>query len=290
MSAKDLTEKILLNYNDVFADIVNALVFTGEQRIVPDSLEDKIVHAQYKAEDGKLHEVERDIFKTWKACGIEIAMCGLENQTNPFKFMPARTIGYDGAAYREQILDKNRKILVPVVTIVLHFGNERWNEPRSLKELFGEYPAEFEEYINDYQIHLFEIAWLSDEEISRFKSDFKVVANFFVKKRKDPGYIPDDPQEIEHVDAVLKLLSVMTGDKRYMELPTNNKEGRISNMCDVAERLENKGIAIGEARGITKGQAKEKAETLERVTRNYMEMDPSLSYEEAKKKAEYILR
>lgn len=49
-------------------------------------------------------------------------------------------------------------------------------------------------------------------------------------------------------------MSVMTGDNRYEEISLN-KEGVVS-MCDVAERLENRGIAKGEAKGMAKGEAK----------------------------------
>ena len=56
---------------------------------------------------------------------------------------------------------------------------------------------------------------LTEEQISRFRSDFKIVANFFVQKRKNKDYIPDDPTEIKHIDEVLKLLQVMTGDEHY---------------------------------------------------------------------------
>lgn len=38
MGQKDLSEKILADYNDVFADIVNVLVLEGRQRIDPDDL------------------------------------------------------------------------------------------------------------------------------------------------------------------------------------------------------------------------------------------------------------
>lgn len=41
-------------------------------------------------------------------------------------------------------------------------------------------------------------------------------------------------------------MSVMIGDNRYEE-NSFNKEG-VSSMCDVAERLENRGIAKGEAK------------------------------------------
>jgi hypothetical protein len=33
MGQTDITEKILEDYNDVFADIINGLIFNGEQRI-----------------------------------------------------------------------------------------------------------------------------------------------------------------------------------------------------------------------------------------------------------------
>ena len=36
MGQTDITEKILEDYNDVFADIINGLIFNGEQRILPD--------------------------------------------------------------------------------------------------------------------------------------------------------------------------------------------------------------------------------------------------------------
>lgn len=249
MAEKDLSEKILLNYNDVFADIVNGLLFEGKDVINPKTLEDKLVHAQYKAEDGVLHEEERDVFK--KICrdfGIEIALCGLENQTEPFKFMPARIIGYDGAAYRAQLLNKGIKKIVPVITLVLNFSMTQWNEPLTLKELL-DIPDGLVEYVNDYKIHVFNVAWLSDAEIEKFKSDFKIVANFFSKKRLyGDDYIPDDPSVIEHVDAVLKLLAVMTGDRRY-ELPIPERK-EVSTMCDVAQRLEERGVAKGRTEGM----------------------------------------
>ncbi|NSD77737.1 hypothetical protein HFM84_13010 [Faecalicatena fissicatena] len=84
--------------------------------------------------------------------------------------------------------------------------------------------------------------------VSCFRSDFKVVANFFVQKRKHKDYIPDDPTEIKHVDEVLKLLQVMTGDERYQTI--FQKEKGVHSMCDVAERLEKMGMEIGKNTGI----------------------------------------
>ena len=118
MGQKDITEKLLEDYNDVFADIINGLIFNGEQRILPESLENTQVHSQYKAEDGKVHELERDVAKYWKDKKVELAICGIENQSSVEKNMPFRIIGYDGASYRSQLLEKRKEIL-PVMTIVL---------------------------------------------------------------------------------------------------------------------------------------------------------------------------
>ena len=50
MSEKDITEKILADYNDVFADIVNVLLFDGRQVVSADDLETVKDRSQYKAE------------------------------------------------------------------------------------------------------------------------------------------------------------------------------------------------------------------------------------------------
>ena len=60
MGEKDVTEKILESYNDVFADIVNALLFNGKSVIQPEELIDQAPRAAYKA-DGKVREIERDV-------------------------------------------------------------------------------------------------------------------------------------------------------------------------------------------------------------------------------------
>ena len=214
MGEKDITEKILEDHNDVFADIINGLIFAGEQRILPESLENTAVHSQYKADDEKVHELERDVAKYWKDQDVQLAICGIENQSSVEKYMPFRIIGYDGTAYRSQLQDKRKEIL-PVMTIVLYFGTEhRWYGKRNIKGLM-KIPEGLDDYINDYKMQVFEVAWLTEEQISRFRSDFKIVANFFVQKRKNKDYIPDDPTEIKHIDEVLKLLQVMTGDEHY---------------------------------------------------------------------------
>lgn len=81
----------------------------------------------------------------------------------------------------------------------------------------------------------------------------KMIANLL--RKKNPDYIPEDPMEIEHVDEFLKLMAVLTGDNRYVDiLKVEGKE--IVSMCDVAARLENIGLQKGRAEGIAEGDLK----------------------------------
>lgn len=242
MGKADLTEKILEDYNDVFADIVNVLLFQGEKRVIPDSLTNSRIHSQYKDSRDKLHEQERDVLKFWNGGNMRNAVIGIENQTRPEKQMPLRISGYEGASYREQLGNSE---LYPVVTLILYFGTERrWNYKSALKEII-EIPEYMNEYVNNVKVNVFEIAWLPEEIISKFTSDFKVVAKFFSEKRKNKYYEPDDRTTIQHVDAVLKLLSAMTHDKRYEKVLSTVDGKEVRNMCEVAERLEARGREEG---------------------------------------------
>lgn len=244
MKQKDLSEKVLEDNNDIFADIVNVLLFDGEDTVEESSLVNTTVHSQYKDDSGKLHEQERDVAKYWRKGDTDIILYGIENQTKVESRMPVRIFGYEGASYRGQ---HDKKTIVPVITMVLYYGTDRkWTAPANIKSLIN-VPDGLDKYVNDVKANVFEIAWLTDEQISKFKSDFKIVANFFVNKRKNEDYIPDDKTTIKHVDEILKFLSVMTGDNRYEKLLAD-KEG-VSNMCDVAQRLEDRGIKKGIEKG-----------------------------------------
>ena len=150
MAEKDMAEKILESYNDVFCDIVNVLLFEGDEVLKPEELEDQAPRSHYKA-DGKLHEMERDVAKRWKKEKIRIACVGIENQTNADPDMPLRVIGYDGAEYRAQLLAENEtNSRYPVVTLVLYFGHKkRWNLPTRLLERVS-VPVRFGPFVNDY--------------------------------------------------------------------------------------------------------------------------------------------
>ena len=133
MAEKDMAEKTLEAYDDVFADIVNGLLFKGEQVVREAALMDAQPFSMYKV-DGNLHEQERDVAKYWNGLSasgvnVRIAFLGMENQTKYEKDMPLRVIGYDEAAYRAELSQKDR---YPVLTLILYFGYEKWRKNRSL--------------------------------------------------------------------------------------------------------------------------------------------------------------
>ena len=243
MAEKDATEKTLESYADVFADIVNVLLFDGKRIIAPEDLRDALPRSIYKL-DGKLHEQERDTAKFWLSGRIRIALLGLENQTETDEDMVLRVISYDGAAYRDQMNHDQKgksKERYPVVTLVLYFGYQKhWDKPLNLKGRF-DIPKALEPYVNDYHVNLFEIAWLPDETITKFQSDFRFVADYFSQRRKNQQYKAPEG-ELKHVREVLELLSAVTQDTRFMDAYNKRiEEGRAVNMEAWIDEAENRG-------------------------------------------------
>ena len=252
MAEKDISEKLLEDYPDVFADIVNVLLFHGKEIVKAEDLQETGLQSQYKANDGKLHEQERDVAKYWTQGKVKIALYGLENQTMEDRDMPLRILNYDGASYRSQLL-KGSKERYPVISLVLYYGSEKWKAPLTLHEAL-DIPNGLKPYVSDYRINLVNVALLSEEEVEMFQSDFRIVADFFTKM-KDPDFVPEK-KEIGHVDALMKFFDVFTHDDRFYETAAAmKKEGKeVSQMCDVLDRIEARGITKGRQEGLQEGQ------------------------------------
>lgn len=252
MAGVDRAEKKLEDYNDVFAEILNVLLFKKD--LVEESqLENGPTESVYKAENKELRGQFRDTAKYYKKAGITISSFGMENQSVTDHDMPVRVMGYDYSSYRSQIdSGKNR---YPVITVVLNFSDKKWSGPVHLKDML-EIPEGMEDFVKDYEITVFDIAFLPDETINKFKSTFKHVAHFFKNRRFPDKYQPLD-EKIEHLEAFLDLLEVFTGDCKYAEvkdeLLSRQKEGDEVTMCSIVEKFTNDGIEQGIERGIEQG-------------------------------------
>lgn len=133
--------------------------------------------------------------------------------------------------------------------MVLYFGTKPWSAGKSLYEVL-EIPEDLKRYVNDYTINLVEVAFLEQEQINLLQSDFKILADFLVQKRKKTQYIPCE-DDITHVDELLKTLKILTGDKNYLKIlkklnknRKKSKKGRIS-MCEIYDQIFQKGVQHG---------------------------------------------
>ncbi len=253
MNGKDITQKMLERYNDVFADIVNVLLFNGKKIVDEDALIDTPVDSALKI-DGEIHSQDRDVAKYWKNSQINIALFGLENQTVPDKLMPMRVIGYDGAEYKKQVLEENRyKKKYPVITLVLYMGYDRnWKYSNSLLDLL-EVDDNLKPYVSDYRINVFEIAFLDREKIDLFKSDFRMLADYLYQMRTTDSYKGDE-SNVKHVDEILMLMSAMSGFKNIENIIKVAHERKVSNMKGFFELAEEKGLERGLELGREEGR------------------------------------
>lgn len=272
MGQKDLTGKLLEDYEDVFSDIFNVLVF--ENNVIKQQyLKDGATESIYKVENGNYRNQFRDVLKEYtNSCLLEIASLGIENQSALDNYISVRVMGYDYAKYRSQI-DREKYPLLPVLTIVLNFSEVQWNAAKSLHSIM-EIPEEFKAYVQDYKIMVFDIAFLENEVIERFTSDFKIVAKFFKNKRLGKlDSFGDD--KIIHVQELMDILSVLSGDNRYkdikLELMNKKAKGESITMCIV--------IQTWEERGIEMGIEKERLNTIQRMLRRGYSKEEILDWE-----------
>lgn len=156
---------------------------------------------------------------------------------------------------------------------------KKWEKPlrlsdcltidRKLKPLIGE-------FINDYEIKVINVAWLTDEQIAMFSSDFKILAKQLQSLRLGKGAVFGD-DEITHMYEILGLLGALTGDDTYsnMQLLTKpetkarkgentmdsiykitlqkaKEEAKEENTRDLAFRMKESGMQLNDIAKITR--------------------------------------
>ena len=250
MKEKDITEKKLLSYNDVFADVINGTIFEGKEVVKSEELTDANPVTQFKDDKNTHREQIRDVAKLWEKKGVIFSFIGIENQTSLDRDMILRVISYDGATYKNQIGNEH---IYPVFTIVIYWGKNEWKAPTTLKERI-ECPTEIIDVVSDYKFKLIDMARLSDEEIDKFRDDFKFIAGILSKKR---NYRPHD-LDIKHPEEVLDLLDAVLHDDRFKKIKSEiiriKTEGREVDMCEFLDELEKRGMEKGVEQGIEKGE------------------------------------
>ena len=264
LGEKDILEKKLLMFNDVFADFVNGIMFDGKDVVKEDELVDLSGWSHYKGDDSKHRFQDRDVVKLWKKENVVISLIGIENQDIPDEDMVFRVISYDGASYRTQLVEKERRKrkkkvdkvaeksaekldIFPVITFVIYYGEEEWKHETTLHKRLN-LDSELKHYVSDYSINLIDLKKLSEDDINKFKKDFKLIADYMVKGSKHKA----DRIDLNHPEEVSELILRLTGEELPFEVEC--EEGG-KNMEKFFEPMFERAEARGRAEGKTEGES-----------------------------------
>ena len=255
MGEKDILEKKLLMFNDVFADFVNGIMFDGKDVVKEDELVDLSGWSHYKGDDSKYRFQDRDVVKLWKKENVVISLIGIENQDIPDKNMVFRVLSYDGASYRTQLVEeesrkrkKNSGIdgelqdIFPVITFVIYYGEEEWRHETTLHKRLN-LDSGLKHYVSDYSINLIDLKKLSEDDINKFKKDFKLIADYMVKGSKHKA----DRIDLNHPEEVSELILRLTGEELPFEVECEEGGKNMEKFFEpMFERAEARGKAEGE--------------------------------------------
>ena len=259
-----LTTKFM-NHNDVFADVFNFFIYNGEKIIDASTLKPMDSHILLDIFDWdkpkqsyKTVQKYRDVFKqaVIKYNGeAAYVLLGVENQTDIHYAMPVRNMIYDALSYAEQVsargyYNKKNKTakdgveflsgflktdkLIPVITLVVYFGVEKWDGPISLHEMLDTNNDVVLKYIQDYRINLIEPSGIKEEELELFTSDLKEVLTF-IKFSKDSEKIKEhymDRGKVMIDNDAIRVIETVTNIK------VPKKKGRKkTDMCEAINKL-----------------------------------------------------
>ena len=141
------------------------------------------------------------------------------------------------------------------MTLVLYWGSDPWKGPRSLQEMMGKESREmFEGLYQDYRIRIIAPFERKQEEISKLKSDLRLVfqaVKYSKDKEKFLDILYEDPGYRAVARTTAELIEVLTGS----ELVYNEEKEEID-MCEAIRQLmeeaQEKGTVQGELRGMFK--------------------------------------
>lgn len=176
MAEKDITEKILMSYADVFADCINTLVYGGRQRLKAENTEPAPTESFYGGQ--KPHNQFCDASRYLVEQGGIVAQYIIENETRPRERQILRNISYQGGAYRQQL--ENSAPVYAVIDIVLAWTGKTNRIPQSLPALLEQngVPPEELRLIDDIHLTIYRMNNLSPEIRRRFVSDMGFVADY----------------------------------------------------------------------------------------------------------------
>ena len=165
-------------------------------------------------------------------------------------------------------MQRSLKKTYPVITLVLYMGTEkRWTAPKQLTDCF-KYDERLSKFISNYKINVVELAWLSDEQIMKFKTEFRNFVELLRDTRlgRKPQY---SPIQLKHVHELLQLMRVMSGNDEYEQLlnqTTNNlKQNKLKGDEITMKKIVSLGFDEARAEARAEAKAEEKFATVKRM-------------------------
>lgn len=212
--------------------------------------------------------------------GVEFLILGIEGQESIHYAMPMRVMGYDYGTYkkqyddiaakykkfdglsRDEYLSRMRKTdkLIPVITIVIYYGEKPWDGALSLSEML-DIPEGLESLVSDYKMHLIEARSniLNLHNINN-QNLFNLLEIFLDSRHKAKEAMETAIKYASehHVDKTV-IMTVAAAANCNMNYDLITEKGDVD-MCTVFEEFRAEALAEGEARGKAKGIAEGKAE------------------------------
>ena len=255
MGNQDQTEKMLLDFNDEFAEVFSVLAFKNKIKIDPERLQDAATEYHH-FEKGNPKELRRDIVKRYDGARLGFIILGIENQSDVDTLMPIRMMGYNWTRYRYQasqaITRPPERMLEPVFAHVINFSyKKKWDWPLALKDIV-QVPNELEEFFQDYKITVTNVAWLTPEERSLLTGDFRILADMLCAIR-ETGEIPGNTQTIRHLEELLATIAAITHQQYPIPHFTDATAQGERTMDDVFAKWEQKFIDQGYNKGQKEG-------------------------------------
>ena len=261
--------------NEQFADLFNAVLFGGKQVISPEELEDvdteesSILEHRAYAESLQASRDNLKIRKRSNQYGIEFVLLGNESQKHIHYAMPMRIMGYDYATYKKQYdsnaqkyakrdgLDEDEYLskmkstdkFIPVVSIVVYYGDKPWNGATTLHEMLN-IPAEMKKCVNDYKIPLVEARKNNLILHNTNNKDLFNLLEIILDKSmpKNEAKKKAIQYSVEHKTDKSVVMTIAGATNSRIDYNAFEK-GEVS-MCTLFDEIAKENEAIGEARGI----------------------------------------
>ena len=257
---KDNISKEYMKNNERFADLFNFYLYDGKSIIKDKDLieidTNDILNLENKYNITRYRDIVKKAIIKYSDNITYALILGLENQTEINYAMVIRNMVYDSITYQKQIEALNGKSkygkikyevlkkekLKPVITLVLYFGNKKWNGPKDLYSMFEESNTEIRKYVSNYKLNLITPYDLEEKEFDKFKTEIKLLLKYikYSNNKKELEKISKD-KEFERVSKdTANTINVMTGSKLNIE----EKEGAI-NMCKAIDDMRKDAIKEG---------------------------------------------